>query len=291
MKTLVAGTGITIANGSSTVTIASTVSAGPQGPAGPTGATGAAGATGATGLTGTTGATGPQGPIGTTGATGATGATGSQGPAGPTGATGATGPQGPAGPTGPTDPAALVFGDVKHGFQTSDHTGWILLNGRLKSSLTSTQQTAATNLSIGTNLPDATDKYFSQLATGTLGSSAGINSYNLSRPNLPNVSLTGNTTGAVCDITSGNVNTAGVPEPTNGDTAAGSYGLVRSNNGGSSTTNGAGLDVTPQEPDLIYRPTNHYHNVSIALNGNVTQTAIDNRPLTLKLNAFIYLGL
>ena len=54
-------------------------------------------------IVGPTGATGAQGPSGPTGATGDTGPQGPQGDLGPTGATGpsVTGPQGPAGPTGP----------------------------------------------------------------------------------------------------------------------------------------------------------------------------------------------
>ncbi len=39
-------------------------------------------------------------------------------------------------------------GDVKYGFQTADHNGWILLDGRAKSGLTASQQAAATALGI-----------------------------------------------------------------------------------------------------------------------------------------------
>jgi len=34
--------------------------------------------------------------------------------------------------------STLNFDDVKYGFQTADHDGWVLLNGRLKSTLTAT---------------------------------------------------------------------------------------------------------------------------------------------------------
>jgi hypothetical protein len=47
------------------------------------------------------------------------------------------------------------YGDVKTGFQTADHNGWIKLDGRAKSTLSSSQQTQATSLGIGTNLPNA----------------------------------------------------------------------------------------------------------------------------------------
>jgi hypothetical protein len=53
-----------------------------------------------------------------------------------------------------------------------DHSGWIRLNGRSKSSLFSTQQAQATALGIGDILPDATDAVLVQ-STGTLGSVTG----------------------------------------------------------------------------------------------------------------------
>jgi hypothetical protein len=44
------------------------------------------------------------------------------------------------------------YGDIKTGIQTTDHNGWVKLDGRAKISLTSTQQIQATSLGIGTNL-------------------------------------------------------------------------------------------------------------------------------------------
>ena len=46
-------------------------------------------------------------------------------------------------------------GDVKSGFQTTDHNGWILLDGRAISTLTDSQQQAAFALGFTTNIPDA----------------------------------------------------------------------------------------------------------------------------------------
>src|SRR5579864_3829289 len=45
-------------------------------------------------------------------------------------------------------------GDVKSGFQTTDHNGWILLDGRAISTLTDSQQQAAFALGFTTNIPD-----------------------------------------------------------------------------------------------------------------------------------------
>jgi hypothetical protein len=62
------------------------------------------------------------------------------------------------------------IGDCKSGLQAADHDGWVLLDGRTKSSLTAAQQTAATSLGIGTNLPNASGRAFVQ---GPLGSQIG----------------------------------------------------------------------------------------------------------------------
>jgi hypothetical protein len=82
--------------------------------------------------------------------------------------------------------AALVIGDAKSGFQTADHNGWIKLDGRLKSTLTATQQANATALGFGVNLPDATGRVFAQ---GTLA--AQIGSSTITQANLPSVNLSG----------------------------------------------------------------------------------------------------
>ena len=66
-------------------------------------------------------------------------------------------------------------GDIKQGIQSTDHNGWIKLNGRLKSSLTSTQQAQATALGLGANLPNAANSFLVQNGSA-LGSVSGSNS-------------------------------------------------------------------------------------------------------------------
>ena len=83
--------------------------------------------------------------------------------------------------------AKFVYGDVKQGFQTVDHDGWIKLNGRLISSLTSAQQTKASNLGFGTNLPDATDKVLKQKSN--VNTTGGANSVTIAKANLPDYYL------------------------------------------------------------------------------------------------------
>jgi hypothetical protein len=82
------------------------------------------------------------------------------------------------------------FGDIKSGVQAADHNGWILLDGRAISTLSSSQQTAAIALGFSSNLPNATNAYLVQngAAAGTV---AGSNTTTLTQSNLPNVSFTG----------------------------------------------------------------------------------------------------
>lgn len=85
-----------------------------------------------------------------------------------------------------------IYGDTKHGFQPSDHAGWLKLDGRLLSTLTTSQQFQASQLGINTNLPNA----FGRVVMGadavsifppkSMGGSA-----NIQRSELPNVTLTG----------------------------------------------------------------------------------------------------
>lgn len=86
----------------------------------------------------------------------------------------------------------INYGDVKTGFQSADHNGWIKLNGRLKSELSATQQAQATTLGFGTTLPNATDAFLVQNGRA-LGSIYSDNTKTISQANLPNVSFTGST--------------------------------------------------------------------------------------------------
>ena len=152
------------------------------------------------------------------------------------------------------------YGDVKTGFQTVDHNGWIKLNGRAKSTLSSTQQTQATTLGIGTNLPDATNAFQVQNGT-TIGSVSGSNAVTLLQNQLPNVTYTG----SIIDVAHGAAIIA---------SASGVFSRIN----GSSYGNAGGGGVTET------------FNLSIPLNGGVTQQAISIIPKSLSVNTFIYLG-
>jgi len=86
--------------------------------------------------------------------------------------------------------AAEPFGDVKSNFQNTNHNGWVRLDGRLKTTLSSTQRAQADLLGIGTNLPDATDSYLVQ-KSGASSVISGSNTVTPAQTNLPNVNFTG----------------------------------------------------------------------------------------------------
>jgi hypothetical protein len=73
-----------------------------------------------------------------------------------------------------------------------DAGGWIRMDGRAKSSLTSTQQTAATSLGIGANLPDLRNKSMCLTrASGQQLVAGGSETKTITQASLPNVNLTG----------------------------------------------------------------------------------------------------
>lgn len=156
--------------------------------------------------------------------------------------------------------SVINYGDVKTGFQVADHNGWIKLNGRAKSTLTATQQTQATALGIGTNLPNADNAFLVQNAN-TPGTVAGSNSITLAQNQLPNVTWTG----SIIDVAHGAVIAA---------SASGVFTRVN----GSSWGNAGGGGGTET------------FNLSIPLNGGVTQQSVNITPKSLSVNTFIYLG-
>jgi hypothetical protein len=148
--------------------------------------------------------------------------------------------------------ASFTVGDHKHGYQAADHSGWVLLNGRAKTTLTATQQTAATGLGIGVNLPNAADRGIVGVSgTKALGTIGGASTVTLAQNQLPNINLSHN---------------HGV-----GVGVGGSSDVFL--NGSSGNPRGAVTDAA-----------------NVYLNGNVTQQPISVQDPYLALNSFIYLG-
>lgn len=202
--------------------------------------------------------------------------------------------------------AAPSFGDVKSGMQTSDHNGWVRLNGRLKSTLTSTQQAQATTLGIGENLPDATNAYLVQNG-GTIGAVTGANTVTLTQANLPLYNLPNATTSSTGSHTH-TVDPASVNTSTTGShTHTGSVGGSNWNGGGAYTgafsagghlfyaptltINPAGDHSHSVDIPSITSSTDGAHTHTVTVSSGGSGTAINIAPRSLSLNMFIYLGL
>lgn len=105
-------------------------------------------------------------------------------------------------------------GDVKSGIQPSDHEGWVLLDGRLISSMSASQQSAATAMGLSGNLPNASNAYLVQNGGG-MGAVSGANTTTLIQTNLPNVIFTG--TAASAGDHAHNTDPAAVTSTSNGN--------------------------------------------------------------------------
>lgn len=165
------------------------------------------------------------------------------------------------------------IGDIKQGFQSGDHTGWIKLDGRALSSLTSTQQTAAASFGFSGNLPDATNAYLGQNGAA-LGNVSGSNTKTIAQANLPNVTLSGSTS------TDG-AHSHNVTISYRRSNGANDIGLPGRATDYETTTITHGTDVQGS----------HQHNITTSsINGGVAQQGLDVTPRTLSVNTFIYLG-
>ena len=175
--------------------------------------------------------------------------------------------------------APAYFGDVKTSYQTADHAGWVLLNGREKTTLSPAQQARATALGIGANLPSDDGRVLAGTLTGqTLGPTTGAGAITIAQNNLPNITLT---------------------TPSGGDHAHTNFSLTTPNIANSSAGGTLYLTSSPITAGLsnlnatvsgTANGGNHTHTVS--LNGGVAQVPLSvPPPAALVLNFFIYLGI
>lgn len=169
----------------------------------------------------------------------------------------------------------INFGDVKTGFQSGDHNGWVRLDGRAKSLLSASQQAQATALGIGINLPNATNAFLVQNGT-TIGSVSSSNTKTITQANLPlynlpttTTSSSGNHTHTFLDV------------------------IWSENRGQNNRTVGAGA-ATDNDNDPYFRNAttdaagSHTHTVTVSSGGS--GAAFDITPQSLSVNTFIYLG-
>jgi hypothetical protein len=174
------------------------------------------------------------------------------------------------------------FGDIKTGIQNGDHDGWIKLDGRLKSTLSTTQQAQANALGIGTNLPDATNAFLVQNAS-TLGSVSGSNTKTISQANLPNINFPSATTSTNGDHVHW-ISSAWTDDRNFSGTGSNgqNYGIVADAGGYSSN------DPNYSFGRNTLNSGNHNHTVTVSSGGS--GIALDITPRSLSVNTFIYLG-
>lgn len=160
-------------------------------------------------------------------------------------------------------------GDIKNGFQSADHNGWYLLNGRAVSTLAVNPRARAAALGFSTNLPDASDRYLKNTnGPDSPGTAAGGNSFTLSQANLPNFTFSGTT------------NTTGNHSHTYTDNPTTVASVVSGNNNPISNT--ASVDTTTENSGA------HTHTLSFSLGGS--SQAVNLVPNNIITNVFIYLG-
>ncbi len=165
---------------------------------------------------------------------------------------------------------APKVGDIKNGFQTADHKGWYLLNGRAVSTLATNPKARAAALGFTTNLPDATDRFLKNTGgSDNLATTSGTDTFTLIQANLPNVTFTGTTN------TTGNHTHTYTDNPVN--SAA---------NGVASGTNNP-ISDTSSVNDVTTTDGNHTHSLSFTLGSS---QPVSLQPNNIVTNVFIYLG-
>ena len=199
--------------------------------------------------------------------------------------------------------AVSTFGDIKTGVQSADHNGWVKLDGRALSTLTSSQQTQATALGIVSNLPDATNAVLMQ-TSGTLGNVTGSMSRTIAQNELPNVtpSISVNNTTATMQSAGDHQHPIAVVSSSVGGYAYYNPSAFKKE---MNPTTEANADITDRagtatliNTGIIGSAGSHTHTIdshghtatSTSINGGVTQQAIDITPRRLVVNTFIYLG-
>lgn len=196
-----------------------------------------------------------------------------------------------------------TLGDVKTGIQSTDHNGWVKLDGRLVSTLTSSQQLQAAVLGIGSSLPDATNAVLMQ-SSGSLGVVTGSMSKIIAQNQLPNIAptITINNTTATMQTAGSHDHPVAVVNSSVGGYAAFNPTAFKT---AMAPTTEADADITDRSgtaslitTGIIGSAGGHNHVIdshthsatSTSINGGVTQQSIDITPRRLIVNTFIYLG-
>ena len=169
----------------------------------------------------------------------------------------------------------LIPGDVKYSELTTDHNGWYLMNGRSISTISNVSAQVEASSIFGSNLPNMDNKYFiADLSTGTRMTNVGENSFTVSNSNIQSATLgttqNGDHSHLFTDYYSSIPSAAAAP----------TYNYT----GSSYSTN---FSPAASLNNQTSTEGQHFHNVSV---GTASPTSIDNRPVSKKMYAFVYLG-
>ncbi|WP_294241688.1 hypothetical protein [uncultured Chryseobacterium sp.] len=215
-------------------------------------------------------------------------------------------------------PGSFSYGDIKYATQSSDHNGWVLLDGRPINALTATQQSTAVSLGFSLSLPDASNVYPVQNGQ-PIGSIAGFNTRFIAQNQLPNITPSVNVS-ASAGTPAGSILVNGVTSTMLADNHSHSIGR-RSNSDENSfdTANGRQTENSAATTDRAYinnfstsaagahnhtmNPHSHSatftgnamaahsHTITAgSINGGVTQQVLSTTPKSMSINMFIYLG-
>ncbi len=188
------------------------------------------------------------------------------------------------------------IGDIKEFYGTSDHNGWVLMDGRNVNTMTTTQRTAAATIGLTSVLPDARNR-FSVGAGSSYGRGVNGGDLQIKRSALPNVGITGKTNGGTAHRHgAGNITTA--PNTGNHDHFYDKMGVRGASGTDFNVGNGSYYQTTTSGPGshshtMIGETADesaHTHTFTTdSMNGGVTQT--DHLPPYIAFGKFIYLGL
>ncbi|SCY23280.1 hypothetical protein SAMN05192588_1794 [Nonlabens sp. Hel1_33_55] len=172
--------------------------------------------------------------------------------------------------------AQTLAGDIKNGFQPTDHNGWYLLDGRPVTNLPNDARLSAVSLGFVNNLPNATNRILKARNTGeTLGATSGNSTGN-------EVTLTANQIPAL----TGSTDNSGAHDHQYGDEAADLYRMwFRSgSNFNAFVSNGNYTDL-PRNTE-----SSGAHNHQVTVNSGTSNAAVSISQASIVTNVFVYLG-
>jgi len=184
-----------------------------------------------------------------------------------------------------TDKSALT-GNIKYSVRATDHNGWYLLDGRAVSAFPAAVQARAQALGFTANIPNASDRVLkTKNTTENMATAGGSNVLTISQGNLPNITLTNNTSGTTAAAGAHAHNPAVGSAYLLSGTSAGNNGTGYGNAG-----NGAWGGVNSRANTAAAGAHTHTFSGTVTTPLGGSGVSVDNRSPYLSVNTFIYLG-